>query len=451
MSSKINRILVIIPLFHRYFFSLALFLILSFIKAILIKSNRFVIMSCVGIILLMILIKIKVSKKKSKSLKYINDSMVLIINILIIVSLLYDEEEDPNLAIKLLDSFLSQILFLKAYCYKTSEVFSIIIFFLTLTLKFEIQDFHIIYSLTQISLIFISILSQNYARKNKKNCEFCQISTNDLYFSLNEDFQMTSRNYSFSRFLKANKISEQAFLLTLLKSRIFVKKEYSEQPEVKELISDSLLDFESSKTKILENYLSNMGKRKEKHFFCLGKIEIFQKNELIYICKRKKRILLKIKREKAFEEAINLQVIAQNYAKTLYYVAHELRNTLNCIVNLELIDSNEKIPFETLSNEFLQPAIISSKLMLNLVNGLLDFAQIEKDTFKLVLSQIDLKELMEDVLKILRLQAKNRGIILELYVDPEIKKLQSDPNRIKQILINLLSKILFSTYMFLNI
>lgn len=224
-----------------------------------------------------------------------------------------------------------------------------------------------------------------------------------------------------------------------------MKKEYLYQPELKEIITDVLNDEQPCQAITLGRFIEQLQSRNEKNLFCLGKCKIDElqdKEVVVYIIKRKKKMFIKIKRDKAFEEALNLRSLTKNYAHTIYYLAHELRNSLNCILNLELVDLKEKYSMELLATEYLQPAIISARMMLNLVNGLLDFAQIEANTFKLVLSKVDLNELMEEIVKIYKVQTHNRGLIMELYVDKEVGKVQSDPNRIKQILINLISKLI---------
>ena len=226
-----------------------------------------------------------------------------------------------------------------------------------------------------------------------------------------------------------------------------MKKEYLYQPDLKEIITDVLNDEQPGQITTLMQCIEQLQNRKEKSLFCLGtcKIDGLQgKEEVVYIIKRRKKMLIKIKRDKAFEEALNLRSLTKNYAHSIYYLAHELRNPLNCIMNLELVDLNDKGSIDLLATEYLQPAIISARMMLNLVNGLLDFAQIEANTFKLVLSRVDLSELMEEMVKIYRIQTQNRGLSMELNVDKEVGKVHSDPNRIKQILINLISNLIIN-------
>ena len=93
-----------------------------------------------------------------------------------------------------------------------------------------------------------------------------------------------------------------------------------------------------------------------------------------------------------------------NKTKAVSYVSHEMRTPLNCIIGM----LNMMEPLMEVKNvdEFLMPALSSAKCLLNLLNDLLDVAQIQAGTFKLVLVEIELKKLLFDVLSMIEIQAK---------------------------------------------
>ena len=93
-----------------------------------------------------------------------------------------------------------------------------------------------------------------------------------------------------------------------------------------------------------------------------------------------------------------------NKTKAVSYVSHEMRTPLNCIIGM----LNMMEPLLEIKNvdEFLLPALSSAKCLLNLLNDLLDVAQIQAGTFKLVLVEIELKKLLFDVLSMIEIQAK---------------------------------------------
>ena len=438
-----------ISLFQRYIFCLTLFLLTNFIKGIFFKSLIILINSWVGIIVIMIVAKLNsftkltvTTKKATIKINIIKDILLMAINFLTLESLIFSFPENEilpaNLKLRLLDIFCGEFLFLRGFYFKINELISITIFSVSLIIKFDIYDYNIVFTLSSLILIMIAT---KFEGLKSKTCEHFHLSSSDLGFEVDKELNILSINYNFMKYLKVNHLNEKEFFKSLIKNRIYQKKEYISKPEIKNIISDVInsKNDEEDKEETLESYLKSLHSRNEQKIFCLGRIQILQKKEVIYIWKKTKGIFIKIKQDQLFNEALNLKSLVQNYSKTIYYIAHELRNPLNCVLNLELIDSFEKNSFDILNTEYIHPAIISSKLMLNLVNGLLDIAQIEADTFKLVIVEFNLNTLLEEIIEVMRFQAKIRGIELNLYLDPQIKKIKSDPNRISQIVINLLS------------
>eukprot|EP00347_Sterkiella_histriomuscorum_P005606 403355955 len=119
--------------------------------------------------------------------------------------------------------------------------------------------------------------------------------------------------------------------------------------------------------------------------------------------------------------------------------AHEFRNPLNAIISsLELLDpyvKNER------AEKFLKTAKISSNLMLYLMNDILDFSQIEAKNFILNIQQTNIQDCLEEIINILEFKAKTKNIGLSYQVKGQNvpKEIFTDLNRIKQILINLVS------------
>ncbi|CAD8148081.1 unnamed protein product [Paramecium octaurelia] len=126
-------------------------------------------------------------------------------------------------------------------------------------------------------------------------------------------------------------------------------------------------------------------------------------------------------------------------SKMLSYVSHEYRSPLNCIIQMieDALHSNQ------LSNdliEILQAALDNSNYILNLSNDLLDLAQIKNGKFAIQRSKFNLIQLIKEVLKLFELKAKITNINLSLSFDNAVSSvIVSDRNRIKQILVNLVS------------
>jgi PAS domain-containing protein len=139
------------------------------------------------------------------------------------------------------------------------------------------------------------------------------------------------------------------------------------------------------------------------------------------------------------------QKLLEMYEKNQYMstlmasVSHELRTPLNGI--LGMLEALKTQISDELAEAFLSPAVSNGKILLNLINDILDYSQIKEGKMSLVLIDFDLKKILAEALNLLALQAKRRGLSLCLAFDKFIpKKFVSDPNRVRQIVINLLGK-----------
>ena len=127
-----------------------------------------------------------------------------------------------------------------------------------------------------------------------------------------------------------------------------------------------------------------------------------------------------------------------NNLKMLSYVAHEFRSPLNCINTM--LDALIKIAPKNMRESYILPARDSLQCLLALVNDLLDMSQMMAGKFSLSLSEFKLRHITKNVVTLMSLQAELKGIkvIYEESEDIPIE-IYSDPSRLRQIMINLMS------------
>lgn len=120
-------------------------------------------------------------------------------------------------------------------------------------------------------------------------------------------------------------------------------------------------------------------------------------------------------------------------------VSHDLRSPLNSIVGtIQAIEMD--LDFPTHLKEELEIAKCGCSFLILLANDLLDFCQLKDGKLRLAFENVEIPKLIKETLALLKLQAATKEISLRFELEdgvPEI--LQTDPNRLKQILINLLT------------
>ncbi|MBA4391288.1 MAG: hypothetical protein C0399_10170 [Syntrophus sp. (in: bacteria)] len=117
-------------------------------------------------------------------------------------------------------------------------------------------------------------------------------------------------------------------------------------------------------------------------------------------------------------------------------VSHELRTPLTSIKGfIETIETG------TLSDEnrhYMEIIKRNTNRLANIVNDLLSLSELEGKGSKLQIETVDLKELIESVVKIFEQQLKEKGFYINLSVDPYLPAVQGDPFKLEQVFINLI-------------
>ena len=138
---------------------------------------------------------------------------------------------------------------------------------------------------------------------------------------------------------------------------------------------------------------------------------------------------------KAYDEAERA-----NGAKSQFLsrMSHEIRTPMNAIVGLTTIAKSHEGDAEK-TDEYLTKIEASSKILLNIINDVLDMSAIESAKMKIAESEFDLKQILNGISTIYYTQCKNKGIEFSMAVDAKEEMLIGDSLRLNQILMNLVS------------
>lgn len=130
-----------------------------------------------------------------------------------------------------------------------------------------------------------------------------------------------------------------------------------------------------------------------------------------------------------------------NRAKSMFLarMSHEIRTPMNAIVGLTALAKYHKDETQQVE-EYLNKIEVSSKVLLNIINDVLDMSAIESNKLKIAEKPFDLSELMASISTVYYTQCKQKGINFEMDVsEVQDELLIGDGLRLNQILLNLIS------------
>lgn len=148
--------------------------------------------------------------------------------------------------------------------------------------------------------------------------------------------------------------------------------------------------------------------------------------------------LYEVERGVALEQKEELEKISESKNKFFANMSHEICTPINTIIGL-----NEMIlrdcPDEQ-TKEYAQNVRSASEMLLNLVNDILDFSQMESKQMKIVASEYETRELFEDLIDMVEVSAQEKELDFMVDIDEKLPRiLYGDERRIKQIILNILT------------
>jgi len=138
--------------------------------------------------------------------------------------------------------------------------------------------------------------------------------------------------------------------------------------------------------------------------------------------------------KKAAEEA------NRSKSEFLANMSHELRTPLNHIIGFtELVLDKHFGELNEQQDEYLTDVHQSSKHLLSLINDILDLSKVEAGKLDLELADVELMQILNNSLIMVKEKAMKHGISLKTHTDSIPEAVKADERKLKQIIYNLLS------------
>jgi PAS domain S-box-containing protein len=130
---------------------------------------------------------------------------------------------------------------------------------------------------------------------------------------------------------------------------------------------------------------------------------------------------------------------AANQAKSdfLATMSHEIRTPMNGIIGMSSLLMEAGLTQS--QREMVEAVRTSGEALMVIIDDILDFSKIEASKLDLIFEDVEIEAVLDGVVDLLAHKAQQKGLQISIIVEPRTpRRIKTDPNRLRQILLNLI-------------